>query len=386
MKKKIALLLSTLLVATMLMAGCGGGNSDEVIKIGWIGALTGDFAPWGTCESQMLQLLVDQQNEEGGILGKKIELVKYDTKGDANEAVNAVKRLVSQDQVCAILGPNASGQALAITSVLNDAKVPDIATVATNPTVTVNEDGSVNPYNFRVCFIDPYQGAVVGGYAAENLKAKTAAVLYDVASDYSQGFKQYFIEEFESKGGKVVAVEGFKAGDVDFRAQLTKIKNANVDVIAMPYYYKEVALSSKQARELGIDAVLLGGDGWPSDDLYSMAGSAIEGSFICNHFDPSDPGVKPVQDLYSANYGTAVEINAYLVNDAWLVFKAALEKAGEASGEKIAAALTQVEVDGVTGHIALGEKTHNPEGKEAAILKYVKGEKDPVFVQKYAAE
>lgn len=202
MKKKMAVLLSAVMVLTMALAGCGGGAEPETVKIGWIGSLTGDQAPWGKCESQMLQLLVDQQNADGGILGKQIELVKYDTKGDANEAVNAVKRLVSQDKVMGILGPNASGQALAITAALNDAKVADIATVATNPKVTVNDKGEVNPYNFRVCFIDPYQGAVVGGYAADKLKYKKAAILYDVASDYSQGFSQYFEEIFTEKGGE----------------------------------------------------------------------------------------------------------------------------------------------------------------------------------------
>lgn len=386
MKKKIALLLSAVLVVTMLLAGCGGGDAEEpeVIKLGWIGSLTGDQAPWGKCESQMLQLLVDKQNEDGGILGKQIELVKYDTRGDANEAVNAVKRLTSQDKVIAILGPNASAQALSIKAALNDAKVPDIATVATNPKITVNDDGSVNEYNFRVCFIDPYQGAVVGGYAAEKLNYKKAAILYDVASDYSQGFSQYFEETFTAMGGKVVAKEGFKAGDVDFRPQLSKIKAANPDVIIMPYYYKEVALSSKQARELGIKATLMGGDGWPSDDLFKMAGDALEGSYICNHFDPSDPDVKPVTELYQSKYNTAVEINAYLVNDAFLMFKAALEKAGTISGEAVAAALTQVEVDGVTGHIKLGEDTHDPVGKEAAMLT-VK-DKKMTFVEKYAVE
>jgi len=139
--------------------------------------------------------------------------------------------------------------------------VPDIATVATNPKVTVNDNGTVKPYNFRVCFIDPYQGAVAAGYAYDKLGLKNAAILYDVASDYSQGFTEYFVKTFTAKGGTIVAKEGFKEGDVDFRPQLSKIKEAKPDMILMPYYYKEVALSAKQARELGITATLIGGDG-----------------------------------------------------------------------------------------------------------------------------
>ncbi|MEG1314918.1 MAG: ABC transporter substrate-binding protein [Anaerovoracaceae bacterium] len=384
MKKKMAVLLSAVMVLTMALAGCGGGGEPETVKIGWIGSLTGDQAPWGKCESQMLQLLVDQQNADGGILGKQIELIKYDTKGDANEAVNAVKRLVAQDKVMGILGPNASGQALAITAALNDAKVADIATVATNPKVTVNDKGEVNPYNFRVCFIDPYQGAVVGGYAADKLKYKKAAILYDVASDYSQGFSQYFEEIFTEKGGKIVAKEGFKAGDVDFRPQLSRIKAKDPDVIIMPYYYKEVALSANQARDLGIKATLMGGDGWPSDTLMDMAGPAIEGSYVINHLDYDDPDVKPVQDLYATKYDTALEINGYLVHDAFILFKAAVEKAGKLDSEAIAKALTEVEVKGVTGPIKLSPDTHDPIGKQAAVLK-IHNEKY-VFLEKYGVE
>lgn len=397
MKKLLSVLLALAVVCGMTACGSSGGTggsaaADEgTIKVGWIGALTGDQAPWGTCESQALQLYIDKQNEAGGVLGRQLELVKYDTKGDANESVNAVKRLIANDKVCAILGPNASAAAIAIKGALNEGKVPDIATVATNPAITVNADGSVNAYNFRVCFTDPYQGAVAGGYAADELKAKTAAVLYDVASDYSQGFTEYFIETFESKGGTVVAKEGFKAGDTDFRPQLTKIKEVDPDVILMPYFYKEVALSANQARELGIDAVLMGGDGWPSDTLFEMAGSAIEGSYVVNHFDYNDPAASEVTEAYTAKYGVAPEINAYMVHDAFQLLIAAIEKANSADSEAIAAALTQVEVAGVTGTIHLGEDTHDPVGKEAAMQQIVKSDSaadgyEYKFIMKYSPD
>lgn len=394
MKKKLAILLSALMILSIVFAGCGNSESSEdgKIKIGWIGALTGDSAPWGKCESQALQMYIDQKNEEGGVLGKQIELVTYDTKGDANESVNAVKRLIAQDKVCAILGPNASAAAIAIKGALNEGKVPDIATVATNPQITVNKDGSLNPYNFRVCFTDPYQGAVAAGYAVDELKAETAAILYDVASDYSQGFMEFFIETFEEKGGKIVATEGSKQGDTDFRPQLTKIKNANPDVILLPLgTYKEVALSANQARELGIDATLFGGDTWPSDKLFEMAGPALEGSYVVNHFDYNDPAAAEITKMYTDKFGTNAEINAYMVHDAFQLLIAAIEKAGSADSQAITDALTQVSIEGVTGNISLDPETHDPVGKEAAMQQIVKSDTaedgyEYKFIMKYTPD
>ncbi len=387
MRKKVLSLVSVLLILTMLLSACGGKTSapaEETIKIGWIGSLTGDQAVWGTCESNTIKMLIEEVNAKGGILGKQVEGIYYDTKGDAAEAVNATKRLITQDGVVAILGPNASGQAISISAALEQYKVPDIATVATNPKVTVNDDGTVKGYNFRVCFIDPYQGAVAAGYAYDKLGLKNAAVLYDVASDYSQGFTEYFEKTFTEKGGKIVAKEGFKEGDVDFRPQLSKIKEANPDVILMPYYYKEVALSANQARELGIEATLMGGDGWPSDQLMTMAKDAIEGSYIVNHLDFNDPEVKPLQDAYKAKYNLSMELNGYMANDAFLLLQAAITAANSTDPVKITEALTQVSVEGVTGTIQLSEENHNPVGKQAAIVKIENG--GYVFQEKYGVE
>ena len=387
MRKKVLSLVSVLLILTMILTACGGTSApakEETIKIGWIGSLTGDQAVWGTCESNTIKMLIEEVNANGGILGKQVEGIYYDTKGDAAEAVNATKRLITQDGVVAILGPNASGQAISISAVLEQYKVPDIATVATNPKVTVNDDGSVKGYNFRVCFIDPYQGAVAAGYAYDRLGLKNAAILYDVASDYSQGFTEFFEKTFTEKGGKIVAKEGFKEGDVDFRPQLSKIKEANPDVILMPYYYKEVALSANQARELGIEATLIGGDGWPSEQLMTMAADAIEGSYIVNHLDFSDPEVKPLQDAYKAKYNLPLELNGYMANDAFLLLKAAIEDANSTDPAKITESLTKVSVEGVTGTIKISEENHNPVGKQAAIVKIENA--GYVFQEKYGVE
>jgi branched-chain amino acid transport system substrate-binding protein len=387
MSKRFLTLISVVLIFTMIVTACSGGTGtpkEETIKIGWIGSLTGDQAVWGTCESNTVKMLIEEVNASGGILGKQVEGIYYDTKGDAAEAVNATKRLASQDKVVAIIGPNASGQAIAISSVLEEYKVPDISTVGTNPKVTVNDDGSVKEFNFRVCFIDPYQGAVAAGYAYDRLGLRNAAVLYDVASDYSQGFTEFFEKTFIEKGGKIVAKEGFKEGDVEFKPQLSKIKDANPDMILMPYYYKEVALSANQARELGIDAVLIGGDGWPSEQLMTMAADAIEGSYIVNHLDFNDPEVKPLQEKYTAKYNLPMELNGYMAHDAFLLLKAAIEDAGVADPVKIAESLTKVTVQGVTGTIKLSPEDHNPIGKEAAIVRVENA--DYIFQEKYGLQ
>ncbi|MBL8966711.1 MAG: ABC transporter substrate-binding protein, partial [Spirochaetaceae bacterium] len=215
-----ALLCSVLVVALALVGCAGGGQKSDTIKVGWFGALTGDQAVWGENELNTVKMLFEEYNAKGGIDvgGKKykLEVIGYDNKGDAQEAVNVTKRLTGQDKVVAILGPNASGNAIPIAPILEQAKVPDIATVATNPKVTVM-DGKVKPYNFRVCFIDPYQGAVAAGYAFEKLGLKKAAILYDVSDDYSQGLREFFIQNFKKLGGEIVADESFNGGDVDFR-------------------------------------------------------------------------------------------------------------------------------------------------------------------------
>ncbi|HNX73129.1 MAG TPA: ABC transporter substrate-binding protein [Spirochaetales bacterium] len=379
-------LVGSILVVAMVLVSCGGGSSNT-IKIGWFGSLTGDQAVWGECEFNTVKMLVDETNAAGGLEvgGKKykLEAVGYDSKGDAQEAVNVTKRLTGQDKVVAIVGPNASGSAIPIAPILEQAKVPDIATVATNPKVTV-VDGKVKPYNFRVCFIDPYQGAVAAGYAYDRLGFRKAAILYDVSDDYSQGLREFFKSNFEKKGGTIVADESFNGGDVDFRPQLSKIKAANPDVIFMPYFFKEVALSANQARELGMTQVMMGGDGWPSDQLISMAAKALEGCYFVNHLDYADPAVQDYKARYKAKYGKEPELNGFLVYDAVQLVFAGLQKAGKVNGEALAKALEGIEIQGITGKIAISPETHNPEGKEAAIEKIVNGQY--IFQERYAAQ
>lgn len=375
-------ILFALLFVAMVWSGYA---ADEVIKVGWFGALTGDQAVWGDTEFNTVKMLFEEYNAKGGIEvgGKtyKLQVIGYDNKGDAQESVNVVRRLVSQDKVVGILGPNSSGNAIPIAGILEQYKVPDIATVATNPKVTVM-NGKVKPYNFRVCFIDPYQGAVAAGYSYEKLKARKAAILYDISDDYSQGLRDFFIQNFVKLGGKIVADESFKGGDVDFRAQLSKIKASNPDIIFMPHFFKEVALSARQARELGITSTLIGGDGWPSEQLISIGGKAVEGSYIVNHLDYKDPDVADFRARYRARFAKDAELNAFLVHDAVLMLVDGLKRAGKVNGEALAKAFTTTDIIGITGRIKISAETHNPEGKDAAIQKIVNG--DYEFIGKYS--
>ena len=387
MKKIVAMLL--VLVLSFTLAGCGGGGGDgDVVNIGWIGSLTGPQALWGQCEWATVQMFFEEINEAGGINGKTFHPIGLDSRGEPEEAVNAARRLVDQG-VIAVIGPNASRQAIPVGDVLVEAKVPGVSTVATNPRVTIDDNGNVKPYYFRVCFIDPYQGAVAAGFSFDELGARTAAVLYSVGDDYSTGISEFFRAEFISKGGTIVADEAFVEADVDFRPQLTAIRDSNPDVIFMPFAYMQVALAANQARELGITATLIGTDTWPSEELLTMAADAIEGSFFVNHLDFADPDVQDFRNAYMASSfnpeapnGIAPELNGFMAWDAATMVVEAIKKSGSFDPSDIARAMSTIDFQGLTGRIEIDPTTHNPGSKHAAIKTIQNGEY--VFVMRYS--
>jgi branched-chain amino acid transport system substrate-binding protein len=372
---KVVLFVS--LVASLSLVGCaGGGAGGNTIKIGWFGPQTGDTALWGLAEFDTVKMMVEDYNTAGGIDvgGKKykLEVVGYDDKGDSTEAVNVAKRLTSQDKVVAIVGPQGSGEAIPIAPVVNEAKVPAVATTATNPKVTVTETGSVNPYMFRACFTDPYQGSVAATFAYDKLAKRKAAIFMTVDDAYSAGLSQFFKESFEKMGGQVVAEVSFTSGEKDFRAPLTKIKASNPDVIFSPNYYADVTLSAKQARELGINVVMLGGDGWPSENLISLAGNALEGCYFVNHldFNDPDPAIQTFKNAFKAKYNRNAELNSYMAHDSLIMIIDAIQRAKSIKPADIQKALESTDIQGVTGHIKIGPN-HDPVGKDAAIIKIV---------------
>jgi branched-chain amino acid transport system substrate-binding protein len=382
-KKKLAGVFLSLMLTAGLMAGCKGGAQNtsssgdgggDTIKIGANLELSGGVASYGQSIAEGLELAFEEINKEG-INGKELELVKVDNKSEAAEATNGAIKLISQDQVSAIVGAATSTNTLAQVQVAQDNKVPLITPTGTNPTIT-NKDGKVNDFVFRTCFIDPFQGTVAAKFALDELKVKSAAVLIDTASDYSKGLASAFKKSFEENGGKIVAEEAYVAKDTDFRATLTRIKSANPQFIFLPGYYEEVGLIVKQARELGINVPIMGGDGWDSPTLVEIAGKeALNNTFITNHYSANDPDSK-IQEFvkaFKAKYNKTPDGFAALGYDTAYFLADAIKRAGDADPEKIKEALAQTKDLALVSGVLTLDKKHDPV-KSATILEYKNGE------------
>lgn len=373
------------IMLTGLLTGCGGGGATktsgeagaDTIKVGGNFEQSGGNATLGSSAVNGVQLAFEKFNANGGLNGRKIEFIPMDNKSDATESTNIATNLISEKGVVAILGSSTSGNTLAALKVAEDARIPMIAPSATNPDVTVNPNtGKTNPYAYRACFIDPFQGTVMANFALQDLKAKTAAIYVDSSAPYSMGLAKFFKESFEKAGGKIIAQEGYVAKDQDFRAILTRIRSAKPDVIYIPGYYQEVGLIAKQARELGMNQPLLGGDGWDSSELVKIGGvAALNNTFFSNHYSSGQPD-KIVQDFiteYKAKYNTAPDSFGVLGYDAGLMYIEALKKAGTDDPEQVKAALdTLKDVQLVSGLVSF-DAQHNPV-KGAAILEMKDGQ------------
>jgi branched-chain amino acid transport system substrate-binding protein len=340
--------------------GAGAATVGDKILVGHVGSMTGDNATFGKSTDDGLRLAVDEQNKKGGIKGKPIALQTLDDQGKPEEAAVAATRLITQDKVTVLIGEVASSRSLAMAPIADSNRVPMISPSSTNPRVT-KEGGKTRPYVFRVCFIDPFQGTVMAKYGREKLKLTHVAVLRDVGNDYSVGLAQFFGAKFQELGGQIVADLSFKAGDQDFKAQLTAIKAKNPEAIYIPGYYTEVALIGRQARELGMKQVLMGGDGWDSDKLYEIAKGALDGSYFSNHYAPEDPSplIQEFVAKYKAAHGAVPDAMAVLGYDAGNVAFAAMERAKDLSPSSIREAIEQTKgFRGVSGVITIDED-HN---------------------------
>lgn len=378
-----SLKLMSVLAGTMLMgsvlAGCGSSENENEIKVGANFERTGNVANYGQATLDGFNLAIKEINDAGGINGKKIKVVEADNKSEASEAVNAATKLISDDKVKVLVGPAVTANVIAETQVATDNKVPIIAPCATSPDVTV-ENGSVKPFVFRSCFIDPQQGSVMAKFAAEKLKAKTAVIYVDNSSDYSKSLGKVFKEKFEAAGGKVVMEEAFLAKDQDFKAALTKLKTANADVVFVPAYYEEVGKIVKQARELGFTQPFLGTDGWDDPKVADIAGAdALNNTYFSTHYSDKDEEVKGFVDAFTKEYGHAPNVFAALGYDAGKILADAIKRAGSDDPEKIQKALEETKDLKVgTGTITM-DKDHNPI-KQAVILENKNG--DRVMVAK----
>ena len=372
-KKSFLLILSAILVLVSL-SGCttketSGGGSSDVIKIGVFEPMTGANAAGGEMTVEGIELAYA---EVGEVLGKKVELVIVDNKSDKVEAANAASKLIEQDKVVAIIGSYGSSLSMAAGDIVKNMQVPAVGCSPTNPLVTLNND-----YYFRVCFIDPFQGTVMANYAFNDLGAKTAAIVQDVQNDYSVGLSKYFVDSFTALTGdaaSIVTTTSYNAGDQDFSAQLTNIKQLNPDVIFAPGNYGESALLIKQARDLGINTPILGGDTWESPEFLSIGGEAVEGAVYSTHFTAESPVTevsKTFLNDYKEKYGKDANAFAALGYDAYMIIIDAITKANSADSVAIRDQLAKTtDFVGATGKITLDT---NGDAVKSAVINKVEG-------------
>jgi len=372
---KMFAVLMALLLMTGVLAGCGSSSSNN-IKIGVLSEMTGGNATMGTSTANGIKMAVKEANAKGGVLGKQIELVVADNKSEPSESANAMTKLTTQDRVVAVTGVFASSNAIAASSVADANKVPFLAVGATNPKVTVDEkSGKVKDYTFRVCFIDPFQGTVGANFVLNTLKLQKAAILVDNSSDYSKGLSEFFKNAFTKGGGTILAEEAYLQKDQDFKTILTKVKALNPEVIYVPGYYEEVGKIVKQARELGITAPIVGGDGWDSPKLVEVASAAaLNNTFFTNHYSVEDtsPTAQAFVEAYKKEYGQAPDAMAVLGYDAANVLIDAIKRANSADSGKIREALAATkDYPAITGATTLNA-THDAV-KSAVIIEMKDG-------------
>ena len=362
--KKIVGALS-LAMAGLLVLGCSG-KSEDVIKVGSIGPLSGPVAVYGVECKNGIELAVEEINAAGGVNGKMLKIVAEDDEGNPEKSVSAYKKLTTKDGIKLVIGSLTSGCTQAITQLAQAQKVLQIAPAATAPAIT-----DAGNFIFRTCFIDPFQGTVGGKFSYETLGSRKAAVLYDIGNDYSVGLTDNFVSTFEALGGKIVAKESYATGDKDFNAQLTKIKNANPDVVYLPDYYGTVALIAKQLRAQGINTPIVGADGWDGMNN-DNAGDEVLNGFYSNHYatDSTEGAVQKFVEAFQAKYNKVPNAFAALGYDSVYMLKDAIAAAGSADSEAVRDALEKTDGDYVTGHLTFDDK-RNPI-KSAVMLEVIR--------------
>jgi branched-chain amino acid transport system substrate-binding protein len=348
--------------------------SGDAIVIGEYGSLTGTEADFGKQTHEGIQLAVDETNAAGGIeIGgkkRKLQLETEDDASDAGKAETAVKRLIDEKNVTALLGEVASGNSLAGGRIAQERGVPMISPSSTNPAVTANRD-----YVFRVCFTDPYQAAVVARFARDGLKANRVAVFTNKSAPYSVGFATEFKKAFTRYGGQIVADQSYSPTDQDFRGALTALKSSNPDAILVPGYYSDAGSIAKQARDLGIKVPLLGGDGWSSQDLFKIGGDAVNGCYLSDHVSVKDPSpvVQNFVQKYQAKYNKPPTSMSILGYDAASLLFDAIKRANSTDKQAIRDTIAQTkDFQGVSGKITIN-RDRNAD-KQAVILAVKNGQ------------
>ena len=364
--KRLAFMMALLMMLSTLLSGCGAKEEEvTVIKLGVIGPLTGDYSMYGTAVEEGAKLAAKEINAAGGVNGKQVEIIAYDSKGDKTEAVNAYNRLRDQDGIVGLIGGTFSGTTLSIKEIAKTDNMPVLTPTATNGEVTLDA-----PNIFRACYTDPYQGATAAVFAAENLGAKKAAVLYNIEDPYSEGLAVAFNEKFSSVG-TVTNYEGYTKNDADFKAVLTKIAAEDPDVIFLPDYVAKVGVILSQIKELGLDIVAIGGDGW--DGIEADYAEMAEGHYFANHYSKTDEAaiVQNFVKAYETEWDKSPSALAALAYDSTYIMTKAIEKAGSTEAEGIITELAKTDSDGVTGHVTFD--ANGDPVKDISIIQIVNG-------------
>lgn len=388
MSKRILLIVTMLVLASLVLAACQPAATEApveateapveateapaagALKIAILAPLSGSVPTFGVSTRDGALLAIKEWNAKGGVLGMQIEPVVEDSQCEADPSVNAANKVIDQDGVKFIIGEVCSKASIPISEIAQEKGIVQISPTSTNETVTLKADGSTKEYVFRACFIDPFQGKVGAKFAIDNLGAKNAFIILDQGNDYVRGLAEAFEATFTENGGTVVGKESYTSSDTDFSAILAKVSEANPDIIYLPDYYNIINLATAQAKEKGITAPFMGGDGWDSADLDKVA---ADGGYYTNHY--SDQDTRPiVQDWvknYQAEYGAVPDALATLAYDGANLMIAAIEKAGVADPAKVKDALAAISWEGVSGTITYDE-FHNPI-KSAVILQVKDG-------------
>ena len=361
------------MIIAMLLAACGGAPGAKPagdLKLAVLAPLSGPVPTFGVMTRDGALMAIEEWNAKGGVNGRKIVPIVEDSQCTPDPAVNAANKVIDQDKVHYIIGEVCSKASIPISEIANAKNIVQISPTSTNPSVTVGADGKVKDYIFRACFIDPFQGTVGAKFALENLKAKTAFIMSDQSNDYVKGLAEFFEKAFVAGGGTIVGKENYTGTDTDFSAILSKVADAKPDMVYLPDYYNVVNLAAGQAKEKGITAPFMGGDGWDSADLDKAAAA---GGFFTNHYSPEDPRPE-VQNFvknFKAKYNDATpDALAALSYDATNLMLNAIKAAGVDDATKVKDALAKITFDGVSGKITF-DGSHNPV-KSATILEVTK--------------
>lgn len=350
-------------------------REPDAIKLGHYGSLTGKDAAFGVATRKGVLLAIEEINAKGGVLGRPLAYLVEDIQSKQGESATAVKKLISRDKVVAVIGANASANSLEAAPICQNSQIPMMAISSTNPRVT-----EVGDYIFRICFIDPFQGAVLAKFAHTSLKAKRVALLTAVNSPYSVGLSAVLRQDFTARGGEIIAEQKYNEGEKDFRAQLTALRPLKPDVIAITGFYAEAALICLQARALGIDVPFIGGDGWEAPQLIELGRKAVEGTYYSTYFSAENdaPEVRAFVKKFSARWTKEIpEAVSALGYDAVYLIAAAMAKAGTTAGPTLRDAIAATKnFPGVTGQTTIDEKRNSA---KAAVMLTVKNGRSQFF-------